>query len=210
MAWLTTPTLPPPPPSPGPHFGNDELQRARGRPLARAHNVGVVAVHPSGRVHGVKEDKAQNGPVQAGHELAHALLGRQAVAHTSDEEISKAVAHTSDEEMSKAVAHTADEEISKAVAHTSDEEISKAVAHTADEEISKAVAHTADEEISKAVAHTEDEEMSNKSPREKIIIIIIKGHSLRRACLQPATNTQNSKPETQQRTQKAKEKLKIK
>ena len=27
-----------------------------------------------------------------------------------------------------------------------------------------------------------------------IIIIIIKGHSLRRACLQPATNTQNSKP----------------
>ena len=26
------------------------------------------------------------------------------------------------------------------------------------------------------------------------IIIIIKGHSLRRACLQPATNTQNSKP----------------
>ena len=28
----------------------------------------------------------------------------------------------------------------------------------------------------------------------KIIIIIIKGHSLRRACLQPATNTQNLKP----------------
>ena len=28
----------------------------------------------------------------------------------------------------------------------------------------------------------------------RIIIIIIKGHSLRRACLQPATNTQNSKP----------------
>ena len=27
-----------------------------------------------------------------------------------------------------------------------------------------------------------------------LIIIIIKGHSLRRACLQPATNTQNSKP----------------
>ena len=27
-----------------------------------------------------------------------------------------------------------------------------------------------------------------------VIIIIIKGHSLRRACLQPATNTQNSKP----------------
>ena len=27
-----------------------------------------------------------------------------------------------------------------------------------------------------------------------IIIIIIKGHSLQRACLQPATNTQNSKP----------------
>ena len=27
-----------------------------------------------------------------------------------------------------------------------------------------------------------------------IIIIIIKGHSLRRACLQPATNRQNSKP----------------
>ena len=26
------------------------------------------------------------------------------------------------------------------------------------------------------------------------LIIIIKGHSLRRACLQPATNTQNSKP----------------
>ena len=30
--------------------------------------------------------------------------------------------------------------------------------------------------------------------KEAIIIIIIKGHSLRRACLQPATNTQNSKP----------------
>ena len=27
-----------------------------------------------------------------------------------------------------------------------------------------------------------------------VIIIIIKGHSLRRACLQPATNTQSSKP----------------
>ena len=27
-----------------------------------------------------------------------------------------------------------------------------------------------------------------------MIIIIIEGHSLRRACLQPATNTQNSKP----------------
>ena len=27
-----------------------------------------------------------------------------------------------------------------------------------------------------------------------LIIIIIKGHSLRRACLQPATSTQNSKP----------------
>ena len=27
-----------------------------------------------------------------------------------------------------------------------------------------------------------------------IIIIIIKGHSIRRACLQPATNTQNSTP----------------
>ena len=29
---------------------------------------------------------------------------------------------------------------------------------------------------------------------ELAIIIIIEGHSLRRACLQPATNTQNSKP----------------
>ena len=27
-----------------------------------------------------------------------------------------------------------------------------------------------------------------------VVIIIIKGHSLRRACLQPATKTQNSKP----------------
>ena len=32
------------------------------------------------------------------------------------------------------------------------------------------------------------------SAETTIIIIIIKGHSLRRACLQPATNTQNSKP----------------
>ena len=28
----------------------------------------------------------------------------------------------------------------------------------------------------------------------KIIIIIVEGHSLLRVCLQPATNTQNSKP----------------
>ena len=28
----------------------------------------------------------------------------------------------------------------------------------------------------------------------RTLIIIIKGHSLRRACLQPVTNTQNSKP----------------
>ena len=31
-------------------------------------------------------------------------------------------------------------------------------------------------------------------PPNHLIIIIMKGHSLRRACLQPATSTQNSKP----------------
>ena len=40
-----------------------------------------------------------------------------------------------------------------------------------------------------------------------IVIIIIKGHSLRRACLQPATNTQNSKPRPPTTNAKSKEKL---
>ena len=40
----------------------------------------------------------------------------------------------------------------------------------------------------------EPEGSSNFCVVQMIIIIIIKGHSLRRACLQPATNTQNSKP----------------
>ena len=37
---------------------------------------------------------------------------------------------------------------------------------------------------------------SLQSNNNIIIKLIIKGHSLRRACLQPATNTQNSKPRT--------------
>ena len=40
-----------------------------------------------------------------------------------------------------------------------------------------------------------------------IIIIIIKGHSLRRACLQPATITQNSKPRPPTTNAKSKGKL---
>ena len=40
-----------------------------------------------------------------------------------------------------------------------------------------------------------------------IIIIIIKGHSLRRACLQPATNTQSSKPRPPTTNTKSKGKL---
>ena len=40
-----------------------------------------------------------------------------------------------------------------------------------------------------------------------LIIIIIKGHSLRRACLQPATNTQNSQPRPPTMNAKSKAKL---
>ena len=40
-----------------------------------------------------------------------------------------------------------------------------------------------------------------------VIIIIIKGHSLRRACLQPATNTRNSKPRPPTTNAKSKGKL---
>ena len=40
-----------------------------------------------------------------------------------------------------------------------------------------------------------------------ILIIIIKGHSLRRACLQPATNTQSSKPRPPTMNTKSKGKL---
>ena len=41
-----------------------------------------------------------------------------------------------------------------------------------------------------------------------IIIIIIKGHSLLRACLQPVTNMRNSKPWPPTQTQEGKENLK--
>ena len=41
-----------------------------------------------------------------------------------------------------------------------------------------------------------------------VIIIIIKGHSLRRACLQLAKNTQNSKPRPPTTNAKSKGKLK--
>ena len=43
--------------------------------------------------------------------------------------------------------------------------------------------------------------------RTVIIIIKIKGHSLRRACLQPATNTQSSKPRPPTANAKSKGKL---
>ena len=43
----------------------------------------------------------------------------------------------------------------------------------------------------------------------QVIIIIIKGHSLRRACLQPATNTQNSKPRPPTTNARSKGKLQV-
>ena len=43
----------------------------------------------------------------------------------------------------------------------------------------------------------------------RIIIVIIKGHSLQRACLQPAMNTQNSKPRPPTTNARSKGKLEI-